>query len=265
MLEHREIDGVVFYVSPLLCAARVSHAFSTRLGGISPPPFDSLNLGNPNGCDIADDYERIWENYRILHRAAGCDLEKPCRVHQVHGAGVVRVHPGQEFDTNIKADALVTDDPARVLSVRVADCVPILIASRAGDRVAAIHAGWRGVVAGVVGRAFSELAGHSPAEEFVAAVGPCIGCEAFEVGSEVLAEFERVFGPDAPCRPEPNGKGRVDLRAAALRQLVAAGIPADQIDLTDRCTYRDRDEFFSHRRDNGITGRMAAVIQCAGR
>ena len=240
------------------------HAFSTRIGGISPPPFDSLNLGNPNGCEIQDDYDRIWENYRLLHRAAGCHEDKPCRVHQVHGAGVVRVSRGVDFDTSVKADALVSDDPMRVLSVRVADCVPILIASNSGDRVAAIHAGWRGVIAGVAPAALRDLAGDRPVNQFVAAVGPCIGYDAFEVGSEVVAEFTRAFGADAPCRMLPDGKGRVDLREAVRRQLIAIGIPAGQIDMTDRCTYRDRDEFYSHRRDNGVTGRMAAVIQCSG-
>src|SRR5438067_4020179 len=115
MLQRRTAsNGVVMYVSPLLAELGVPHAFSTRLGGISPAPFDSLNLGNPNGCAVQDDYARIWENYRLLHRAAGCTEEKPCRVHQAHGAGVVRVRRGEEFDTSVKADALVSDDPTRV-------------------------------------------------------------------------------------------------------------------------------------------------------
>ncbi len=261
-------NGVVFYFSPILRRAGVPHAFSTRLGGISPPPFDSLNLGNPNGCEIQDDYERIWENYRLLHRAASCAEDRPCRVHQVHGAGVIRVRRDEVFDTASKGDALVSDDPSRVLSIRVADCVPVLIASQAGDRVAAIHAGWRGVVGGVVPAALRELAGDHPGESFLAAIGPCIGYEAFEVGAEVLAEFRRVFGPQAPCRPCPLGridKGYVDLREAIRLQLIQSGVRAESIDLTDRCTYRDGGEFFSHRRDNGVTGRMAAVIQCASK
>jgi hypothetical protein len=254
-------NGVNFYFSPLLRSIGVAHAFSTRIGGISPAPFDSLNLGNPNGCDIQDDYERIWENYRLLQRSAGCGEEKPCRIHQVHGAGVVRVKAGEDFDTSVKADALVSDDRSRVLSIRVADCVPVLVSGRDGGRVAAIHAGWRGVIAGVVPAALRELAGDRPATDFIAAIGPCIGYDAFEVGNEVVAEFFRAFGPSAPCKMLSDGKGRVDLRQAVLRQLLSAGIPESQIDTTDRCTYRDQTEFYSHRRDNGITGRMAAVIQ----
>lgn len=259
MLQRRTApNGVVYYASPLLDAAGVPHAFSTRLGGTSPPPFDSLNLGNPNGCAVQDDYERIWGNYRLLQAAAGCAGRELCRVHQVHGAGVVRVRAGEPFDTSVKADALVGDDPARVLSVRVADCVPVLIATDDGRTVAAVHAGWRGVVAAVAPAALRQMA-RDPAR-CVAAVGPCIGFESFEVGGEVLEEFRRAFGPEAPLRRRDDGKGHVDLREAVRRQLVAAGIPDARIDVTDRCTARDAGEFFSHRRDHGVTGRLAAII-----
>jgi copper oxidase (laccase) domain-containing protein len=290
-------DGVVFYVSPLLRSAGVPHAFSTRIGGISRPPFDSMNLGNPSGCDVQDDYENVWANCRRLMEASGCGAARElCRVHQVHGPAVVRVRRGEPFDCGTKADAIVGDDPGRVLSVRVADCVPVLLATGDGSTVAAVHAGWRGVIAGVVPAAIQEMLGssdgsvrsadpdpandvpafrpdcplqravcgerHAPApdETILAAVGPCIGSEAFEVGPEVLAEFDRVFGAAAPVMRLPDGKGLVDLRRAIRLQLIAAGVTDDRIDLTDRCTYRDADEFFSHRRDKGVTGRMAAIV-----
>ena len=253
-------NGVVAYISPLLQQIGVRHAFSTRIGGISPPPFDSMNLGNPNGVGTQDDYQRVWENYRKLEQTVGlaCN-QKPCRVHQVHGKEVVRVNRGETFDTDAKADAIVSDDPTRVISVRVADCVPVLLASDDGRIVAAAHAGWRGVVAGVVIEAMNEM--RTDGARCIAAIGPCIGMDAFEVGPEVLAEFDRAFGSHAPCHRRDDGKGHVDLRKAITMQLTAAGIPSDQIDMTDRCTYRDADEFFSHRRENGVTGRMAALIQ----
>jgi YfiH family protein len=254
--------GVTFYASPLLERVGVPHAFSTRLGGISRAPFDSLNLGNPNGCAVQDVYENVWENYRILQAAAGCGGRELCHVHQVHGAAVVRAEAGKQFDTSGKADAIVTADAARAASVRVADCVPVLLAADDGRAVAAVHAGWRGVIAGVVTAALEEMGNVADATptRCVAAIGPCIGPEAFEVGPEVLAEFERVFGARAPIRRREDGKGTVDLRAALRLQLVAAGVPDEYIDTTDRCTYRDAGEFFSHRRENGITGRMAAII-----
>ena len=251
-------DGVVTYVSPLLRDIGVPHAFSTRIGGVSPPPFDSLNLGNPSGCEARDDSERIRRNYRLLLRAAGCDGRELLAVHQVHGGTVAHVKRGQPHNNDTKADALVGDDPDRVLSVRVADCVPILLSTGDGTAVAAVHAGWRGVVAGVVLNALEVLRAHG--DHLVAAIGPSIGFDAFEVGAEVLAEFSRLFGEHSPIRCQTGGKGRVDLRACVRRQLLSAGISEGHIDQTDRCTYTNREEFFSHRRDNGISGRMAAVI-----
>jgi YfiH family protein len=259
MLERRVgHNGVVYYASPLLERINVPHAFSTRVGGVSPAPFDSLNLGNPNGCDVRDDYERVWENYRLLQDAAGCPGGLLCHVHQVHGAGVVRAVKA-EFDTSAKADAIVTGDPGKVASVRVADCVPVLLATADGSTVAAVHAGWRGVLAGVVTAALAELGSR----DVIAATGPCIGFDAFEVGPEVLDAFRSELGEHAPVAASANGIGRVDLRRAVSLQLMRAGIPAERIDSTDRCTHRDRDEFYSHRRDNGVTGRMAAVISPA--
>lgn len=251
-------DGVVTYVSPLLRGIGVPHAFSTRIGGVSPAPFDSLNLGNPSGCEVRDDSERIRRNYRLLLRAAGCEGRELLAVHQVHGGTVVHVQRGRPHDNDTKADALVGDDPDRVLSVRVADCVPVLMSTGDGRAVAAVHTGWRGVVAGAALGALEVLRAHG--DHVVAAIGPSIGFDAFEVGPEVLDEFSRLFGEDAPIRCDPDGKGRVDLRECLRLQLLAAGIGEGQIDQTDRCTYTHSEEFFSHRRDNGISGRMAAVI-----
>src|SRR3954469_2034723 len=103
---HRDVspDGVVFYASPLPRGAGVPHAFATRLGGISPPPFDSLNLGNPSGCDIQDDYPRIYENYALLQNAIGLQTRQRCWVHQVHGGDVIRVT--DTFESGEKADAM---------------------------------------------------------------------------------------------------------------------------------------------------------------
>ncbi|MGA3065751.1 MAG: peptidoglycan editing factor PgeF [Tepidisphaeraceae bacterium] len=259
----RRIGGnsAVFYVSPALEGVGVPHAFSTRLGGVSPAPFDSLNLGNPSGSDIQDEQGRIEANYLRLIADARCPDAELLRVHQIHGNRVAAVEAGKVFDRSQQADALVSDDPERTISVRVADCVPILIASGDGKMVAAVHAGWRGIVGGVIPATLARMTGGGKmAGEFVAAIGPCIGEEAFEVGGEVLAEFEKVFGRAAPVRRMADGKGRVDLRAAARMQLLAGGLREGRIDSTDRCTFEHRNEFFSHRRDRGVTGRMAALI-----
>ena len=158
MLERRAADnGVVYYRSPLLDQIGVPHAFSTRIGGISPAPFDSLNLGNPSGCSIVDDYDRIWQNYRLLADAAGCCQGELLRVHQVHGSVVAQAERKLPFDTAAQADAIVLDHPGRIATVRVADCTPVLLADESGERGRRCMPGARGVVSGVVVEAIKKL------------------------------------------------------------------------------------------------------------
>lgn len=266
MLERRRTtDGLVFHVSPLLDGLGVPHAFSTRAGGVSPPPFASLNLGISRDSELKDSRENILENYRRLATTIGCAGRERCWVSQVHGADVCAVRRGSGFESGTCADALVSDDPGRIISVKYADCVPILLAAPAGRAVAAVHAGWRGIVAGMlpaaVGR-LAEVAGCG-AGDLVAAVGPCIGFEAFEVGPEVLEAFGREFGTGAPMRRLDSGKGRVDLRESVRRQLIRLGVREGRIDVATQCTFADAAEFYSHRRDGVATGRMAALIATA--
>jgi YfiH family protein len=260
ILQRDNSHGVELYISPLLRCAGALHAFSTRIGGVSAPPFDTMNLGNPNGCPVQDAAANIRQNYHLLQQATGCADRTLCRVHQVHGNVVVRAIRGQPFDCSTQADGMITDDPSHVLSVRVADCVPILLATADAVAVAAVHAGWRGVIAGVAPRAVEELRRLHGGTQVLAAIGPCIGFDAFEVGVEVLAAFDSAFATDPPTRGAENGKGHVDLREAVRRQLHSVGLHDSQIDISDRCTFRDAGEFFSHRRDRGVTGRMAAMI-----
>jgi hypothetical protein len=264
MLERIRADnGVVFHRSPLLRQIGVLHGFSTRIGGISPPPFDTLNLGNPSGPGRKDDQAHITANAARFGDAIECSDHRPCWVHQVHGCGVVGM-PAEaaEFKNGQPADAMVSRAAGRLLTVRTADCVPLLLAAPDGAVVAAVHAGWRGIVAGVIPAAVAALTAEAgnPAGELLAAIGPCIGLDAFEVGPEVLAAFRGVFGPRAPLRTLPNGKGQLDLREAAMLQALGVGLSRHRIDVCDRCTFRDADEFFSHRRDRGLTGRMVAAI-----
>ena len=146
-------SGALVLRSPLLASAGIPHAFSTRIGGISSGPFASLNFGNPADCENRDPPENIRENFRRLLDAAGCPGREVVEVHQVHGCGVHSITPGSPAHpgpSSTKADAMVTADPARVLAVRTADCCPVLLASPDGGHVAAAHAGWRGVVSGIV-------------------------------------------------------------------------------------------------------------------
>lgn len=252
--------------SPILKEAEAPHAFTTRIGGASRGVFTSLNFGNPMELvgEQRDPPESIAENFRRVLHAIGAEGREVVQVYQVHGPAVrvfQRGNPsrdlGPDGPLDFKADALVTDDPARVVAVRVADCTPILLASTDGRVVAAVHAGWRGVIAGVAPaavRAMRDLGATSS----VAAIGPCIGTDAFEVGPEVLAEFRRVFGQAAPIRERADGKGHVDLKAALAFQLREHGVTA--IDVLSHCTVSDPAMFFSHRRDRGMTGRMVGLI-----
>jgi len=251
MIRREARDGVVYYISELLERAAVPHAFSTRIGGISEGPFASLNLGNATGVREQDSPENIHSNFDRLQRAIGVEELNRCWVHQVHGREVADVQAG--FESGCQADALMTRDPQQLLSIRIADCIPLLFSSFDGAVVAAVHAGWRGVVERIAVHALARM--KTPAREILCAIGPCIGFDAFEVGGEVLAAFDPRF-----CRRRDDGKGYIDLREALRQQLMDAGVREDQIDVSDRCTFRNADEFFSHRRDKGITGRMAAVI-----
>lgn len=252
--------GPLLLLSPLLQQAGIPHAFSTRIGGVSTGPFASLNLGNPNGHPIQDPEPNLTENYRRIMSAANLATRTLSRVHQVHGNIIHHLNPGDPAPSGIKADGLFTSCPDYALSVRTADCVPILLASRDGKHVAAVHAGWRGVVAGIVPSAIHLLLDrHTAPADILIAIGPCIGPDHFEVGEEVVDQFRPNFPADIIHRP-PGKKPHIDLPRALLHQCLSLQIPASNIDTTDHCTYRDAALFFSHRRDHGLTGRLAAFI-----
>ena len=264
MLIRKQIHDLAIYQSPMLAQINVPHAFSTRHGGVSAPPFNSLNLGISGGPGVEDSVAHVEENYRRLKAAIGCEQRTRYWVHQIHGADVFHVDQCADFKNGWKGDALISSDPSQIITIKVADCVPILLAGTDGKIVSAIHAGWRGVVAEVVPNALRKLmeASGLSADNIIAAIGPCIGIDAFEVGPEVIGEFRRVFGNSVPIRLNEghSGKGHIDLKAAVAQQLLNLGVPENQIDTTDQCTVANAYDFYSHRRDNGLTGRMAAMI-----
>ncbi len=258
MLERVEHEnGVVTYQSPLLREWGIVHAFTTRIGGVSREPYDTLNLGVLSKGPGSDANTSVAENFRRVRAALGVQKHVRVEAHQVHEADVWEA-PEQpvKWAEAPCADAIITDQPGKLLCIRTADCVPILLATADGRRVAAVHAGWRGLVAGVIEAAVGRF-DRPP----LAAIGPCISAAHFEVGEEVAARFptEHV----GLSRDKPH----IDLPGAAAARLRACGIT--QIDTTDRCTYRDEAEFFSHRREvthrgKPGTGRMAALIAARG-
>ncbi len=259
-LEHP--NGVVTYRSSLLS---VPHAFTTRRGGVSLPPYDTLNLGVLTKGE-GDANLHVAENYRRLRRALGVERRVRVEARQVHG-GEVWSPPRMPVKLRDApcADALVTDRPDHLLVIRVADCVPILLSAPGGEAVAAVHAGWRGVAAGVILNAVEAMPCEPGA--LAAVIGPCISVEHFEVGPEVVEAFNEV-GLGETVDHSTHARPHIDLRRAARHQLAAAGVRNERIDAAAGCTYRDEVEFFSHRRDvthRGLpaTGRMAAVITCS--
>ncbi|HQU14866.1 MAG: hypothetical protein B7Z66_01385 [Chromatiales bacterium 21-64-14] len=226
----------------------VGAAVTTRQGGVSVGPYRSLNLGDR----VGDDPRAVAEN-RARVMAALALPAMPDWLEQCHGTRVLRL-PADARDW--RADAAWTADPGVVCAVLTADCLPVLLCDRAGTRVAAVHAGWRGLAAGVVEAAVAALA--TPGRELLAWLGPAIGPSAFEVGDEVRQGF---LAPDSASadafRPSRPGHWHADLSALARRRLTQCGVEAAFGG--DDCTYREANRFFSYRRDR-VTGRMAALI-----
>jgi len=238
-------------------ASCIGALMTTRRGGVSGPPWDGLNLGLASG----DQPRCVEENRRLLAAATGA---QPVYLRQVHGRDVVRIDAVSLTAPPPDADAAWTDVPGIACAVQVADCLPVLFAAPLGRAVAAAHAGWRGLAAGVLEstvHALCEGAGCD-AGALVAWLGPCIGRREFEVGADVLQAFGApVAAADQPCfRFQPRSGGqlrwRADLAGLARERLRALGL--QRVSGGGWCTVEDRSRFFSYRRD-GITGRMVAA------
>ena len=228
--------------------ARVGAGMTTRAGGVSVGAFASLNIGRSGG----DDPKAVDENRRRAIAALGAPAQ-PSWIHQVHGTAVIEA----PFAGNPDADAVFTTRPGVVCAVQAADCLPVLFCDDAATVVAAAHAGWRGLAAGVLEATVAAL----PAEpgQVMAWLGAAIGPDSFEVGPEVRDAFAAVAPGDAEAfRPlAAPGKFLADLYALARKRLRRAGVT--RIFGGGRCTHRERDVFFSYRRDR-TAGRQAAMV-----
>ncbi len=239
----------------------VRAAFSLRSGGSSAAPWDTLNVG----VHVGDDPAAVAENRRRLAYALALPAE-PVWLDQVHGTEVW-VIDGNALPAAVqrpRADAAVTRRAGVVLAIQVADCLPVLFASRDGQVLGAAHAGWRGLAAGVLEATLAAM--RVPPAEVVVWLGPCIGPAHFEVGEEVreafLAAPTNAAGSAAAAAafvPSPRGRWLCDLPLLARQRLTALGI--GQISGGEWCTAADPVRFFSHRRDQR-TGRMAALLWC---
>ncbi len=230
---------------PLPLPAPFRAVTSTRLGGVSPPPWDSQN----HAVSTGDTPERVLQNARTLSRLAGVPGAAWARVQQVHGAGVVQARGAHDLG---EADALWTEVPNLPLAIRVADCASVVLAHPASGRLGIAHAGWRGAAVGVCG-ALIEAMGVD-AGGISAVVSPHLGACCFEVGEDVLEAFGGKH-----CKPRSPAKWSLDLGGALEASLVAQGVAAFRITRISRCTSCEPELFFSHRRDHGQTGRMVTL------
>jgi purine-nucleoside/S-methyl-5'-thioadenosine phosphorylase / adenosine deaminase len=235
-------------------APKSVHGFTTlRYGaGVSKPPFDSFNLGLRSG----DEESVVQRNRQQLAEFANLP-SSPWWLRQVHGVEVMRFDR-KWTEGEPEADAAVTSAPGVVLAVLTADCLPVLFAAKDGREVAAAHAGWRGLAAGVLEATMAKM--HTPPDQVVAWLGPAAGPQHYEVGVEVHDAFvaddwgaARAFTGTRP------GHWKVDLYALARRRLEKTGLRAHDIHGGALCTIADRQSFYSHRRDQR-TGRMASLI-----
>ncbi len=241
--------------STLLDRHGFRHAFSTRLGGVSRAPHDTLNLG----YHIGDDQTAVRENRARFLRTIDLSADRFFELRQVHGTAIheISARESPQVIADLEGDGLVIRCASYGVAARTADCVPVLIGHPPSGHVAAVHAGWRGAVAGVVPAAIEALA-HDPSD-LIVAIGPHIRVGAFEIGEDVALEMERAAGDDPVVDrtgPKPHG----DLAALICIQLRNAGVPDQAIDDVGGCTHADEHRFFSHRRDRGDTGRHLSVI-----
>jgi len=232
-------------------AEKIIAAQSSRIGGVSPAPFSSLNLG----LSVNDDKNNVLQNRTLFFNSLGIQLTNVSFSTQIHGCEILSAN---EAGNTSGYDAQISNKQTLFLCVSIADCVPILIHDEKENAVAAIHAGWRGTAGAIVSQTLKKMNQEfgTKGENCKAFIGACIGFNQFEVGDDVAVHFsEKLKRFDRQKQ-----KYFIDLKAANKEQLIQEGLSPKNIEISDYCTVENNDLFFSHRKENGQTGRMMAVI-----
>lgn len=262
-----EQDGVQWFVFERFAElAWITHGFSTRIGGVSLPPYAALNLA----FHVGDGLYNVVENRRRFCQALGLRLEDLTAGEQVH-SDVVRVLTGEDrgcgaftYDTALPGtDGFVTAEPGVVLSSYYADCVPLFIADPVRRAVALAHGGWKGTVKRIGARTIEAMHARfgTRAADCLVGIGPAIGPCCYEVDEQVIAPLRAEFPQwEELAVPKEKGHWDLDLWAANRRVFLDAGVPAEQIEVSKLCTSCRTDLFFSYRAEQGRTGRMASMI-----
>ncbi len=248
----------LFEFEALAGCSGVTHAVFARQGGVSPSPWESLNVGG----GVGDEPERVIENRQRAFRAAGRPVDSITDVWQVHSAEVLVMRAPREVGRRPPpADGMVTDNPKLTLFMRFADCVPVLLYDPRRHAVGIVHAGWKGTLARIAAGAVTRMQenfGTRP-EDLLAAVGPSIGPDHYPVGAEVVEQTRAAFARDeAQLLTEREGELCLDLWQANALALQEAGVQS--IEVAGLCTACHTGDWFSHRGEHGRTGRFGAMI-----
>lgn len=268
MFESIRNNQTTYYQSSLLrYTGKVTHAFSTRLGGVSPFPYDSLNLG----FHTADQADNVRANRRHFAQALGLDPARVATVRFVHGDKILDITstPSSQayLDPDAKlleADGLSTNLPGQPLFITFSDCAPLLLYDPVQKAIAAVHAGWRGVAKGLPIKAVHHMAkvyGSYP-KHLLVVLGPTIGPHDYEVGPDVEEAFQRL-GPRRPkvFRPGQGDRSYLDMVKAISWQIKEAGVKQEHFDVCPLTTFERPDLFFSYRRSGPASfGVMGALI-----
>lgn len=253
--------GSLVYMSSDIIKAR--HAFTTRFGGVSTGDFSSLNLGSNRG----DDPEAVRENYRRVCELMGAGIDDCAVTKQVHGNAVRIVDKKDRHvcmsTTPYEADGIVTAVKGLPIMCFVADCVPALLCDAENGVAAAVHCGWRSSVADILGGAVKKMCSLGAEKKNIcAAMGAAIGRCCFETDRDVPDAVEKYLDGDIEglFTLREDGKYMVDLRAANRRRLLQLGLSAENIDVSEECTYCSHEKYWSHRYTKGRRGSQAAVI-----
>jgi len=257
-----EIGTIKTYYFESLASEGLVQAIFTRRGGVSQTPWASLNLGGTVGDNPVD----VQENRQRAFQSIEVSLERMYDVWQVHSDKVVITDkPRPAAQEHLKADAILTNRPGLALFMRFADCVPVFLYDPVQKAVGLVHAGWRGTVNQITGRAVQTMQrvyGTKP-QDIVAGIGPSIGLHHYEVGREVVDQVQQSFGEDATGllqSSSSNGHGvKLDLWRANRLVLERSGVR--QVEVSGICTACHLDDWYSHRGEAGRTGRFGAVIQ----
>jgi len=253
-------DGLIYMSSDKI---NTMHAFTTRCGGVSEGIFESFNLGSNRG----DEPEKVRENYRRLCELFGVGIDDCAVTKQVH-ENVVRIVDKRDRHVCMstvpyEADGIVTREKGLPIICMIADCVPVLLHDGENSVIGAIHCGWRSSVGDILKNALDAMVSLGAKPECIhAALGPAIGRCCFETDDDVPQAIEKYLGGDTEglFDRRADGKTMVDLRAANARRLVQLGVKAENIDISEECTFCSHHKYWSHRFTKGNRGSQAAVI-----